>query len=86
MNIDEWIQRVLKFFPADTVKELYDLGAFPSSLITLFNRGFTVLDAKEYINCMEEFNPDLNEDTALIHMTAIYDRVEKRKQNAPNNS
>jgi len=86
MNIDEWIQKVLKFFPADAVKELYDLGAFPSVLITLFNRGFTILDTKEYLNCMEEFNPELNVDIALIHMTAIVNRVEKRKQNAPNNS
>jgi hypothetical protein len=35
------------------------------------DRGFTVEDAVAYVRCIEDVNPDLDEDVALARMSEI---------------
>jgi hypothetical protein len=50
----------------------------PSDLVPILNqidrmkdRGFTVEDAVAYVRCIEDVNPDLDEDVALARMSEI---------------
>lgn len=51
-----------------------DMGIFIRSL---FFDGFSVDDAVAYCQCMEEFNPTLEEDVALERMDKLREKYKK---------
>ena len=46
----------------------------------LYNSGFTISEAVAYCECMEEFNPTLDESVALKRMYDIRLQVKERKK------
>lgn len=63
--------------------DVYDLPpdiTIENHIEDLQKDGFTVDEAVAYSMCMEEFNPPLAEDVALVRMAQIRNQVEKRRK------
>ena len=70
-------------FVADLSKHFPDLSLdseFPGLYRCLYMSGFTLAEAKDYIHCFEEVNPDLDEEVALKRMDKIRKQVNARKK------
>lgn len=69
MNVaDQFIEQVFKRLPPTIDVDKIEFTAFIRSL---YLDGYTEDDAVAYMKCMEEFDPELDEDTALARMNKL---------------
>ncbi len=75
MTKDEFVARVLSIlvFPPNVPTE--DVKSVKRCLKVLHDEKFTVSEAFQYVYCLEEVNPLLDEDQALARMKKIRDGV-----------
>lgn len=55
-----------------------DVPHIELSMKALYDAGWTYQEARRYLMCTEEVNPDLDEKTALARMDVILEGVSKR--------
>ncbi len=65
MNFKEFKAEVSKGLPSCVVREL------KSEFRLLYKSKFSVADAKEWLNCFEEVNPEVDEYEALQSMLSL---------------
>lgn len=73
LEFEAWVGHVMAklHFPVPE-----DAAGYVDMLRTLHREGFTVTDAVAYSQCMEECNPELDEDVALARMDRIRSKYE----------
>jgi hypothetical protein len=70
ITANEFFTKVMHGLPTEGVPARV-MAANEGFILQLFQRGWSVEDARAYVQCFEEFSPELSEEDALERMAVL---------------